>query len=70
MTRGIISKRLKPSVVSPMSAFQMDVSIGGGNSGGPLVDENGNVIGINTFGATDQQDRSSPLGMNYAIIVG
>ena len=67
MTRGIISKRLNPAGVT-FEAFQMDVSIGGGNSGGPLVDENGNVIGINTLGATDPQT-GVPLGMNYAIIV-
>ena len=54
MTRGIISKRLNPVNVT-YEAFQMDVSIAGGNSGGPLVDENGNVIGINTLGATDPQ---------------
>ena len=67
MTRGIISKRLNPANVT-FGAFQMDVSIAGGNSGGPLVDENGNVIGINTLGATDPQT-GVPLGMNYAIIV-
>lgn len=67
MTRGIISKRLNPVNVT-YEAFQMDVSIAGGNSGGPLVDENGNVIGINTLGATDPQT-GVPLGMNYAIIV-
>ena len=63
MTRGIISKRLKPNVT--YEAFQMDVSIAGGNSGGPLVDENGNVIGINT---SERRIRNRALGMNYAII--
>ena len=29
--------------------LQMDVSIRGGNSGGPLVDEAGAVVGINTL---------------------
>jgi S1-C subfamily serine protease len=30
--------------------FQIDVSIGTGNSGGPALDNNGNVIGIVTYG--------------------
>lgn len=49
-------------------AFQMDVSIAPGNSGGPLVDEKGNVIGINVAGAIDPNTGLS-LGMNYAIII-
>ena len=46
----------------------MDVSIAPGNSGGPLVDEKGNVIGINVAGAIDPNTGLS-LGMNYAIII-
>ncbi len=67
ITRGIISNRVNPSWAT-YEAFQMDVSIAGGNSGGPLVDEKGNVIGINTSGAVDPETGAS-LGMNYAIII-
>ena len=67
ITRGIISKRTTTSF-STYEAFQMDVSIAPGNSGGPLVDEKGNVIGINVAGAIDPNTGLS-LGMNYAIII-
>lgn len=46
----------------------MDVSIAAGNSGGPLVDEHGRVIGINSSGAVDAET-GLMLGMNYAIII-
>ena len=64
LTKGIISKRTKP-VWSNYSAFQMDVYINHGNSGGPLVDEKGFLIGINSSGAVDEQGKSE--GVNFAI---
>ncbi len=64
LTKGIISKRTKP-VWSNYDAFQMDVYINHGNSGGPLVDERGFLIGINSAGAVDEQGKSE--GVNYAI---
>ena len=67
MTRGIVSKRTTTNY-SAYEAFQMDVSIAGGNSGGPLVDEKGHVIGINTAGALDP-NTGVPVGMNYAITI-
>ena len=67
ITKGIISNRVTTNWAT-YEAFQMDVSIAPGNSGGPLVDENGQVIGINASGATDPETGLF-LGMNYAILI-
>lgn len=67
ITKGIISNRVTTKW-STYEAFQMDVSIAPGNSGGPLVDENGQVIGINASGAADPET-GLMLGMNYSIII-
>ncbi len=70
VTQGVISKRMKPNDVN-YESFQMDVQIAGGNSGGPLVDKDGYVIGINTLSAVEYitNDSMVDLGMNYAIIM-
>lgn len=67
ITKGIISNRVTTKWAT-YEAFQMDVSIAPGNSGGPLVDENGQVIGINASGAADPET-GLMLGMNYSIII-
>lgn len=51
ITSGIISKISETATNIPF--YQMDATINHGNSGGPLVDENGYVIGVNTFGMLD-----------------
>jgi len=61
VTKGIVSKRVKPNG-RDYDTFQMDVSINHGNSGGPLVDKNGYVIGMNTLG------NAKDSNMNYAIV--
>lgn len=61
VTKGIISKRVRPSG-RDYDAFQMDVAINSGNSGGPLVDKDGYVVGVNTLG------NAADNNMNYAIV--
>ena len=46
LTRGVISK-ITNSQLTTDTMFELDAVINHGNSGGPLVDPKGNVIGIN-----------------------
>ena len=64
VTSGIISARNRSIGLSRYEDYiQTDASINSGNSGGPLFDMNGDVIGINTaiFG------RSCSIGIGFAI---
>ncbi|MBI4926353.1 MAG: trypsin-like peptidase domain-containing protein, partial [Anaerolineae bacterium] len=63
LTKGIVSKAKADGEsywASVPSVIEHDARIRGGNSGGPLVDENGAVVGIN-YAGNDQFDQ------NYAI---
>ncbi len=64
VTSGIISARNRSIGLSRYEDYiQTDASINSGNSGGPLFDMNGDVIGINTaiFG------RSGSIGIGFSI---
>ncbi len=67
MTTGIISAlgRDIPSLASNYSipqVIQTDASINPGNSGGPLINLNGEVIGVNSQIATGGSNQSSGVG--------
>jgi S1-C subfamily serine protease len=70
MTRGIISAIR--SVRGPDSnliedAIQTDASVNPGNSGGPLLNSRGEVIGITTMIASNGADQSSGIGFAIPI---
>ncbi len=64
VTSGIISARNRSIGLSRYEDFiQTDASINQGNSGGPLFDMNGNVIGINTA----ILGRNGSIGIGFSI---
>jgi S1-C subfamily serine protease len=70
MTRGIISaiRSIRGPNNSPIEdAIQTDAAVNPGNSGGPLLNSRGEVIGITTLIANNGADQSSGIG--FAIPV-
>lgn len=61
VTKGVISRLLTKSG-SGVRSIQTDAVIQHGNSGGPMINENGNVLGVNTFSVSSQTENN-----NYAV---
>eukprot|EP00252_Welwitschia_mirabilis_P013235 TRINITY_DN29176_c0_g1_i1.p1 TRINITY_DN29176_c0_g1~~TRINITY_DN29176_c0_g1_i1.p1 ORF type:complete len:329 (-),score=61.99 TRINITY_DN29176_c0_g1_i1:151-1137(-) len=72
LTTGVVSG-LGRAIPSPLGkpiqgAIQTDAAINAGNSGGPLIDSFGHVIGINTATFTRKGTKASS-GVNFAVPV-
>jgi S1-C subfamily serine protease len=70
MTRGIISsiRSIRGPNNNPIEdAIQTDAAVNPGNSGGPLLNSRGEVIGITTLIANNGADQSSGIGFAIPI---
>ncbi|GAA4612319.1 trypsin-like peptidase domain-containing protein [Saccharopolyspora hordei] len=77
VTSGIISAKDRPvraggengSEDTVLNALQTDAAINPGNSGGPLVDMDGNVVGINSaiYSPGNSQSQAGSVGLGFAI---
>lgn len=69
LTTGVISAyRQDYGGVPGKNLFQTDASINRGNSGGPLLDTNGDMVGINAMIARKAADGLTITDVNYSIM--
>ncbi len=75
VTTGIVSAKNRPvrlqgggsDTDAVIDAIQTDAAVNPGNSGGPLVDASGAVVGINSAIRTLGGDSSGSIGLGFAI---
>ncbi len=68
ITRGGISKQAR---IAETNCYLLDLQISEGNSGGPVVNSNGEVVGISTFYILYQAggNRRADVKSNYAVAI-
>lgn len=68
LTTGIISAQIENfQNIRGKNVFQTETSINRGNSGGPLIDRNGLVVGINSNISRKGDDGTVITGINFSI---
>jgi serine protease Do len=67
LTQGVLSA--KKTLRQGSTVLQTDATMTHGNSGGPVFDEQGRVIGVATFGSVDPSTGREVAGLNFAVPV-
>ena len=68
LTKGVVSTVVADlGGVKGKDAFQTDASINRGNSGGPLLDEGGSLVGVNTCMARKAADGLAITAVNFSV---
>ena len=67
VTEGIISS--KSGIMGDITTYQITAPIQGGNSGGPLFDNKGNLIGINSsrFNSYETENVNYSIKSSYVL---
>ena len=65
LTSGLVSSRKQMS--EGYNVIQTDAAVTHGNSGGPLLNDQGQVVGILTFGSISPESGQSIQGFNFAM---
>lgn len=65
ITSGLVSS--KKQMQGGWEVIQTEAVIRGGNSGGPVFDKHGKVIGLSTFGLVDQETGVPAEGANFVV---
>ncbi len=65
LTQGVLSA--KKTVSQGFTVLQTDAAMTHGNSGGPVFDDQGRVVGVATFGSVDLQTGQEVSGFNFAV---
>jgi S1-C subfamily serine protease len=67
ITRGVFSSRRSDIKPNRVEYLQTDAAMNPGVSGGPMLNMNGEVVGINTWGVSNTSDGRPVQGVNFAI---
>ena len=68
LTQGVVSTVVADlGGVSGKNVFQTDASINRGNSGGPLIDRSGAIVGVNTSMARKAADGLTITSVNFSV---
>jgi len=65
LTQGVLSA--KKQVNRSYTVLQTDAGMTHGNSGGPVFDEQGRVVGVATLGSVDPNTGREVSGLNFAV---